>query len=159
MSLQGFVMASNTLQRTSMYYNALKTHYRIPKVKKEDTKKGERVTDHKELLRKEKVIDHKSKTNLHKKSKNDILMMSTSPSELAYKSVMKKSIEQIGLPKMTCAQKTRSGKFKYDTRQLPKSKTKYKSIFKKLEEVKASTVHKDINFKKLRQQLRQRGQQ
>ena len=79
-------------------------------------------------------------------------MPSTAPSKLAYKLVMKKPIHIIGEPKMTRAQKIRSGQFKYDTRQLPKSKTKNKSIFKNL-----PTVHKDINFKKLRQQLRQRG--
>ena len=113
--------------------------------------------DHKELLRKEEVFDHKSKLNVLTKTNNNNLMQSTAPSELAYKVVMKKPIHRIGEPKMTRAQKIRSGQFKYDTRQLPKSKTKNKSIFKNLEEIRGPTVHKDINFKKLRQQLRQRG--
>ena len=151
MSLQVFDMPSNALPRAQTHYNALKNHFKIPKVKK-----GERMTVHKALARKEEVFDHKSKTNIHTKSKNNISMSSTAPSELAYKVVMKQPIQRVWEPKMTRAQKIRSGQFKYDTRQLPKTKTNNKSIFNNLEKIRGPTVHKDINFKKLRQQLRQR---
>ena len=107
-------MTSNALPRAETHYNALKKRFKIPKVKK-----GESMTDHK--ARKEEVFNHKSKKNIHTKSKNNISMSSTAPSELAYKVVMKQPIQRVWEPKMTRAQKIRSGQFKYDTRQLPKS--------------------------------------
>ena len=122
MFLQVFDMTSNALPRAETHYNALKNRFKIPKVKK-----GESMTDHK--ARKEEVFNHKSKKNIHTKSKNNISMSSTAPSELAYKVVMKQPIQRVWEPKMTRAQKIRSGQFKYDTRQLPKSKTKNKSMY------------------------------
>ena len=116
-------MTSKELPRTKTHYNAIKRHFKIPKTKKEDTKKEETITEHKELLR--KSTQHNSITNIPAKSKKDILKQSSaaSPSELAFKLAFKRPIRGIEVPKMTCAKKTLSGKYKYDTRQLVKKKS------------------------------------